>query len=58
MERRDFIRNSLAVLAPTMISGNPVFAIGDHPLLNLDALAQVNSLALLRYFASECVGAI
>ena len=28
-----------AILAPTVISGNPVFAIQDHPLLNLNSLA-------------------
>ena len=39
MERRKFIQNTLAILAPTVISGNPVFAIQDHPFLNLNSLA-------------------
>lgn len=39
MERRDFIRNGLTILAPTLISGNPVYAISDHPLLDLNALS-------------------
>lgn len=39
MERRKFIQNSLAILTPTIISGNPVFAIEDHPLLNRNLLA-------------------
>lgn len=43
MERRSFIRNSLAVLAPTIISGNPVFAIGEHPLLDIDLLSTANN---------------
>ena len=39
MERRNFIRNSLALLAPTMIGGNPIHILQDHPLLNSSLLA-------------------
>jgi len=38
MERKKFIRNSLALLAPTMISGNPIHILQDHPLLNTELL--------------------
>jgi uncharacterized protein (DUF1501 family) len=43
MERRKFLRNSLAVLAPTIISGNPVYALQDHPMLNSALLATSNT---------------
>ncbi len=43
MERRNFIRNSLALLAPTMISGNPIHILQDHPLLNTALLASANN---------------
>jgi uncharacterized protein (DUF1501 family) len=39
MERRNFIRNSLAFLAPTMIGGNAIHILQDHPLLNTAMLA-------------------
>jgi uncharacterized protein (DUF1501 family) len=39
MERRNFIRNSLALLAPTMISGNPIHILQDHPMLDTALLA-------------------
>ena len=38
MERKKFIRNSLALLTPTMISGNPIHILQDHPLLNTELL--------------------
>ena len=38
MERKRFIRNSLALLAPTMISGNPIHILQDHPILNTELL--------------------
>ena len=38
MERKKFIRNSLALLAPTMISGNPIHILQDHPLFNTELL--------------------
>jgi uncharacterized protein (DUF1501 family) len=39
MERRNFIRNSLALLGPTMIGGNPIHILQDHPLLDTALLA-------------------
>jgi hypothetical protein len=39
MERRNFIRNSLALMAPTMIGGNPIHILQDHPLLDSELLA-------------------
>ena len=39
MERRNFLRNSLAFLAPTMIGGNAIHILQDHPLLNTAMLA-------------------
>jgi uncharacterized protein (DUF1501 family) len=39
MERRSFIRNSISLLAPTMIGVNPVHILQDHPLLNTSLLA-------------------
>ena len=39
MERRNFIRNSLAILTPTMIGGNPIHILQDHPLLDTALLA-------------------
>jgi uncharacterized protein (DUF1501 family) len=43
MKRRNFIRNSLALLAPTMIGGNPIHILQDHPLLNSSLLATSNN---------------
>jgi uncharacterized protein (DUF1501 family) len=43
MERRKFLRNSLALLTPTIISGNPVYALQDHPMLNGALLATANT---------------
>ena len=39
MERRNFIKNSLALLAPTMIGGNPIHILQDHPMLDTALLA-------------------
>jgi uncharacterized protein (DUF1501 family) len=39
MERRKFIRNSFALLAPTMIGGNPIHILQDHPMLDSALLA-------------------
>jgi uncharacterized protein (DUF1501 family) len=39
MERRKFIRNSFALLAPTMIGGNPIHILQDHPMLDTALLA-------------------
>jgi len=43
MERRKFIRNSLALVAPTMISGNAIHVLQDHPLLNTALLSTSNT---------------
>ena len=43
MERRKFLRNSLALLTPTIISGNPVYALQDHPMLDSALLASSNT---------------
>ncbi len=43
MERRKFLRNSLALLTPTIISGNPVYALQDHPMLDSALLATANT---------------
>jgi len=43
MERRNFIRNSFALIAPTMIGGNPIHILQDHPLLNTELLASSNT---------------
>jgi uncharacterized protein (DUF1501 family) len=39
MERRSFIKNSMSLLAPTMIGVNPIHILQDHPLLNTSLLA-------------------
>lgn len=43
MKRRNFIRNSLAVITPTVISGNPIHLMQNHPIINPDLLASVNN---------------
>ncbi|MCE2675824.1 MAG: DUF1501 domain-containing protein [Sediminibacterium sp.] len=43
MERRKFIRNSLALVTPTMISGNAIHVLQDHPLLNTSLLSTSNT---------------
>jgi uncharacterized protein (DUF1501 family) len=43
MERRSFIKNSLALIAPTMIGGNPIHVLQDHPILNSSLLATSNN---------------
>jgi len=43
MQRRNFIKNSLALLTPTMISGNPIHVLQNHPLLNTNLLSTANN---------------
>jgi uncharacterized protein (DUF1501 family) len=43
VERRKFIRNSLALITPTMIGGNAIHILQDHPLLNTALLASSNT---------------
>ena len=43
MERRKFIRNSLALLTPTIIGGNPIHVLQDHPMLDTALLATANN---------------
>jgi len=43
MERRKFIRNSLALLTPTIIAGNPIHILQDHPMLDSALLATSNN---------------
>ncbi len=44
MKRRKFFRNSLALLAPTIIQGNPIYLLNDnHPLFNTNLLANVTN---------------
>ena len=43
MERRKFIRNSLALLTPTIIGGNPIHILQDHPMLDTALLATANN---------------
>lgn len=42
MERRKFLRNSLALITPTMISGSPIHVLNNHPLFN-DALLSTSN---------------
>ena len=39
MKRRNFIRNSLALMTPTLIGGTPIHVLQDHPLLDSATLA-------------------
>ena len=43
MKRSTFLRNSLAVLTPTVISGNPIHVLNNHSLVEPDVLANVNN---------------
>ena len=43
MERRKFIRNSLALLTPTIIGGNPIHILQDHPMLDTALLATASN---------------
>lgn len=43
MKRSTFLRNSLAVLTPTVISGNPIHVLNNHSMVEPDVLANVNN---------------
>ena len=43
MKRRNFLRNSLAVLTPTVISGSPIHVLSNHSMVNPEVLAKVNN---------------
>jgi uncharacterized protein (DUF1501 family) len=43
MKRRNFIRNSVALIAPTVINGNPIHILSQHPIIQPDLLASVNN---------------
>jgi len=43
MERRKFLRNSLALITPTIIGGNPIHVLTKHPLFDNTVLATSNN---------------
>jgi len=43
MKRSTFLRNSLAVLTPTVISGNPIHVLNNHSMVEPTVLANVNN---------------
>ena len=43
MKRSTFLRNSLAVLTPTVISGNPIHVLNNHSMVEPEVLANVNN---------------
>jgi uncharacterized protein (DUF1501 family) len=43
MKRRNFLRNSLAVLTPTVISGNPIHVLSNHSIVDPEVLAKVDN---------------
>ena len=43
MKRSTFLRNSLAVLTPTVISGNPIHILNNHSMVEPEVLANVNN---------------
>ena len=43
MKRSTFLRNSLAVLTPTVISGNPIHVLNNHSMVDPEVLAKVNN---------------
>jgi uncharacterized protein (DUF1501 family) len=43
MERRKFLKNSLAFVTPTIIGGNSIHVLTKHPLFNEEALATSNN---------------
>ena len=43
MKRRNFIRNSVALMAPTVIGGNPIHILTQHPIIQPELLASVNN---------------
>lgn len=43
MKRSTFLRNSLAVLTPTIVSGNPIHVLNKHSMVEPEVLANVNN---------------
>lgn len=43
MKRRNFVRNSLALLTPTIISGNPIHVLNNHSIVDPEILAKVDN---------------
>ena len=43
MKRSTFLRNSLAILTPTVISGNPIHVLNHHSMVDPEVLANVNN---------------
>ena len=43
MKRRNFLRNSLAVLTPTVISGSPIHVLNNLSIVSPELLAKVNN---------------
>ncbi len=43
MKRSTFLRNSLAILTPTVISGNPIHVLNNHSMVVPEVLAKVNN---------------
>ena len=43
MKRSTCLRNSLAVLTPTVISGNPIHVLNNHSMVDPEVLAKVNN---------------
>ena len=43
MKRRNFVRNSLALLTPTVISGNPIHVLNNHSIVDPEILAKVDN---------------
>ena len=43
MKRRNFVRNSLALLTPTVISGNPIHVLNNHSIVDPAILAKVDN---------------
>ena len=43
MKRSTFLRNSLAILTPTVISGNPIHVLNNHSMVDPEVLAKVNN---------------
>ena len=43
MKRSTFLRNSLALLTPTVISGNPIHVLHQHSMVDPAVLAEVNN---------------
>ena len=43
MKRRNFVRNSLALLTPTVISGNPIHVLNNHSIVDPAIFAKVDN---------------